>query len=330
MSLRVVQVVHKQFPSVGGIEKHVYELQNNLDADVKVISPGRFSFKLPFFSFVIIAPLLPFRLWKEEADIYCSHGYGSLMPFYTAIVAWLKRKPFVFTIHGYPSGEGFKRFALWFYEQTFARVILAVATKVIAVTPIPISKELNIIGNGVYEMPYCGDGDCLVYVGRLDKDKRVDWVVRAGAKLGRKVLIVGPDDGAKEELKELANLLGADVEFMEVHPDKISSVYARASAVVLPSKYEGFSLVWLEAMGSGVPVFSTPVGEAPSLFSKVYGQSAINYIFTNEGRLVRCLRKERNEKVLRRAREKIQKDYRWSIVAEKTMEVYRDACEVYR
>ena len=103
-----------------------------------------------------------------------------------------------------------------------------------------------------------------------------------------------------------------------------------SKAIVLPSRYEGFSLVWLEAMAAGRPMFSTPVGEAPELFREVYGADAEKFLFPDEAGLAERLRefgaKEKEYlRIVEKAKEKVKKDYSWKRVAEKTREVYLSA-----
>lgn len=77
-------------------------------------------------------------------------------------------------------------------------------------------------------------------------------------------LVIGGDGPLKTDLIGLANNLGLQ-EFIRfvgfIHEDQLSSYYQMADLFVLPTKeLEGFGLVTLEAMASGLPVLGTPVG----------------------------------------------------------------------
>ena len=118
--MKIAQVAHLFPPATGGIEHHVYHLSkelSNLKNDVTVYTtmvPGakkeekmdgirvrRFrSLNFPLFSSVRFAPGMFFSLLSSDADVFASHGYGSLMPYIASIAAFLKRKPFIFTLHG--------------------------------------------------------------------------------------------------------------------------------------------------------------------------------------------------------------------------------------
>jgi UDP-glucose:(heptosyl)LPS alpha-1,3-glucosyltransferase len=73
------------------------------------------------------------------------------------------------------------------------------------------------------------------------------------------LLVVGDDTVAP--FKRLAEELGVGerVIFAGARRD-LPAIYAAADALVLPSSYETFALVCVEAMASGLPVLASPVG----------------------------------------------------------------------
>ena len=121
---------------------------------------------------------------------------------------------------------------------------------------------------GVLEAENCNEPK-LVYVGRLSEEKRVDTLIRAlaMAKSDWNLTIVG-DGESREKLQELADSLGVEtkIEWLgwREHPWAEEQVL-KADFMVLPSEYEGFALVLVEALAAGIPVISTPVGVAPEL-----------------------------------------------------------------
>jgi D-inositol-3-phosphate glycosyltransferase len=110
----------------------------------------------------------------------------------------------------------------------------------------------------------------LLYVGRLQPIKGLETLLAAMARLRgpARLLIVGGDqdeseNGHGEWLRARAAALGlADrVRFLgPQRQDRLPLFYAAADATVMPSHYESFGMVALEAMACGTPVVASRVG----------------------------------------------------------------------
>jgi D-inositol-3-phosphate glycosyltransferase len=116
-------------------------------------------------------------------------------------------------------------------------------------------------------------GPLLLYVGRLAPIKGLDTLLDALARVrasGRpaRLLVVGgdadePADGHEARLRERITRLGLDdaVRFIAAQPQHVlPSYYAAADLTLLPSHYESFGMVALEAMACGSPVIASRVG----------------------------------------------------------------------
>jgi D-inositol-3-phosphate glycosyltransferase len=113
------------------------------------------------------------------------------------------------------------------------------------------------------------DRPVLLWVGRLEKLKGVDILIQALAELDERdftLLIVGGDEraaGLKAELQAQAREAGvaANVRFIGAVPhDELPAYYSAADVCVVPSYYESFGLVAVEAMACGTPVVASRVG----------------------------------------------------------------------
>ncbi len=107
-------------------------------------------------------------------------------------------------------------------------------------------------------------------VGRLSEQKGYRHLLAAAPDIRRAcpraVLVVAGEGESRNELEALAERLGvADMTFFPGFVREVESVYPSFDLFVLPSLYEPFGLVVLEAMVSGVPVVATRVGGVPEI-----------------------------------------------------------------
>jgi phosphatidylinositol alpha 1,6-mannosyltransferase len=116
-----------------------------------------------------------------------------------------------------------------------------------------------------------GDVPTVLFVGRLDQEKRVDELIRAfaalPADLPAQLEIIG-DGGRREEWTVLAREagLGERVRFRGfVSEEELVEAYARAAVFCMPSIAELQSLATLEAMAAGTPVVVADAMALPHL-----------------------------------------------------------------
>ena len=114
------------------------------------------------------------------------------------------------------------------------------------------------------------DERIVLFVGRLEPLKGVDILINAAALLESdvdcSVLIVGGDAASGSQVARLRGLarergIEQRIAFTgAVDHDKLPLYYNAADVCVVPSHYESFGLVAVEAMASGVPVVASRVG----------------------------------------------------------------------
>jgi glycosyltransferase involved in cell wall biosynthesis len=115
----------------------------------------------------------------------------------------------------------------------------------------------------------------ILYVGRFDQRKGIETLVRAFALLKEKnlqnlkLVIVGgssanmPDGDERKRIEKIVNDLGLTdytVFAGRIGHDILPLYYTAADVCVIPSYYEPFGLVAIEAMACGVPVVASNVG----------------------------------------------------------------------
>jgi glycosyltransferase involved in cell wall biosynthesis len=108
-----------------------------------------------------------------------------------------------------------------------------------------------------------------VAVGNLRPVKRLDRFVDALALARRRApalfgVVAGADQGCREELEQRsrqAGLLPDHIAFIG-ECQKVPALLVRSACLVVCSEAEGFPNTILEAMAAGLPVITTPVGDA--------------------------------------------------------------------
>lgn len=120
------------------------------------------------------------------------------------------------------------------------------------------------------------DETLFLFCGRLEKQKGVDVLLDAIAKIDNrvpfKVALCGEGD-LRRELNEQADRLGIQhrLHWLGWQSD-VSQFYASADIYIMPSRWESFGLVFLEAMNYEMPILSTKTQAIPEVVAdKVCG-----------------------------------------------------------
>ena len=164
----------------------------------------------------------------------------------------------------------------------------------------------------------------LLYVGGLYANKRADRLVELSADVGATLVVIGRDaQGAQASLEKLARSRGADVRFLGSLPrEDVLGAYAECDLFVLASDFEGFGLVLLEAMASGLPFLSTPCGAAPELAATgagvVAGPGALAL------RAQELLRDPARRKRMGQAGREAAQKYSWRAATERHLALYEE------
>jgi len=187
-------------------------------------------------------------------------------------------KPFVVTWHEY-WGRYWRQYLGWRWRiyAGLERLTVPLGTRALAVSHLTASRvearrheEVRVIPNGIpagriREAAEGGSkktGPPLVYAGRLLREKRVDLLLEAAARLAPRrpgpLLAVVGDGPDRERLAGLAGRLGlqGSVIFHGHLRDNVDvwRQLGAARIAVQPSSREGFGLFPLEAMAAGLPV----------------------------------------------------------------------------
>ena len=114
----------------------------------------------------------------------------------------------------------------------------------------------------------------LIYAGRLAQEKGVSVLIEALASMRRRAVGAMPtlrvcgDGPDRQSLERLAadRKVADRVDFAgQLDRGALSAEFQAADLCVQPSRTEGFSKAWLDAMAHGIPVLATDVGAARSV-----------------------------------------------------------------
>lgn len=190
------------------------------------------------------------------------------------------------------------------------------------------------------------DDRMILFVGRIEPLKGVDTLIEAMSCLHKKearsvhLAIIGGDPSASPEkmnvemarLKKLCETLGLDqsVVFLGARDqDKLPYYYSAAEVAVMPSHYESFGMVALEAMACGTPVIASEVGGLAYLVRD--GETGFTIPAEEPEMLCEKLSWLLNDEALRRKMSAqaaaYAQDYAWERIAKRIVDVYEELKE---
>jgi len=167
------------------------------------------------------------------------------------------------------------RRTLGYYKKIYPKVEKKVVTLSTSFVDMSTFKPMD--KNSVREEYGFGlDEKIVVYIGRIVKEKNIDFLIRSFASIKRRyskarLLLVGKGDRQYAEgLKKIIDRIGlTNVTFMgERRYEEIPKILNCAEVLALCSLSEGSPTVVREAFACGLPVVSTDVGDVRQLIIK--------------------------------------------------------------
>ena len=221
-----------------------------------------------------------------------SHRYGHVLQ--AAAVARRRRIPLVISTHYHPADRrepALKRGLLRCQDVFFGMAAYRDADALVVETELEgrlvaefaPAQRIRVIPPGVDLESWLNDAPVapppglpssyLLFAGRIASNKGLPILVEALVRIPETeripLVLMGPDWGERARLEALADRLGVGrwVRFLGPIPDPAvrRAVYRGARLFVLPSEWEAFGLVLLEAMAAGVPIIASAVGGVPEV-----------------------------------------------------------------
>jgi len=298
-------------------------------------------------------------LSNSECDIFHIHSYLYLTSNQAVLAKILKRKKALLQIHGGigapPHGTSwFKRTAKQLYDLSLGRLTI-VSSDIVASVSQRDSKLLSMLfsipQNRIRHVPNAIDIELfkpasnernsevrnLLFVGDLERWKGIDtlmqWITLWDGHNSHElnVRFVGQGSYYSRLLDLQERLLrrndNAKIEVVGQRPHReIPALMQEASALILPTRWEGMPTVVLEAMASGIPVISTRVGDIPSLIEDMKTGLLIDRSFDSFRNSIRTVFEDRRKirEIIRNARSVAESRFSFSRVCEVVSGLYSE------
>ena len=247
----------------------------------------------------VLAPGMVQSFLSKNADIIHTHSYG----YFQNHAGWIRERfqstPWVITPHFHPSWSmwgGSKRKTLReFYDTVIGKGTLEAADLITCVSKHErdmlvseiglIEDNIKIIYNGinwadwssvpnkeVFRKQYPTVSEKFVlFAGRLATNKGLSDLISAMQLIDKKsvdLVITGADMGLGKQLEKEASDKGVTMHRLgHIDDETYRSVLSAAEMLVLPSEYEAFGIVLLEAAAAKTAVIGTNVGGIPEAMS---------------------------------------------------------------
>ena len=243
--------------------------------------------------------------------------------------------PKIFTFHNdFGEGIGIERIGSFANDVVF-KLFLKNFDKIICISnhikkrliKYGIEEEkLAVIYNGIEGMAEWNEKeDYMLFVGRLVKTKGIDFLIKSLHKYGLndvniKIAGKGP---MMEKWKKLASEYNLNMEFLGwISEEEKVKLLKKSRAFILPSIFESFGIVLLEAMKYGCPIIARRAGGIPEvvgnagiLFNKMEELAEAIKRLSDDQKLVEKLGKEGIKRI---------KNFNWDEISRETMKIYEE------
>ena len=238
--------------------------------------------------FGVPAELFLFHMLKEDVDLIHVHIPPIFGAASSLVLAKIKHVPVVLTFHNDTFG---KNAWLHLVEQVYKVVLNKVVFRNVNLVTVPSQaycaelkrvgvegNKIRVIKNGItysqneydiekMKQKFNFTGKKIVlFVGALEKRKGVEFLIRSFTIVKEKIpaakLVIVGNGSERAYLQNLAYAIGieADVSFVgRINDDELDFMYEMSNVFVLPSMYESFGIVLLEAMSHRKPVVTTRI-----------------------------------------------------------------------
>ncbi|AYK14393.1 MAG: glycosyltransferase family 4 protein [Methanosarcina flavescens] len=312
--MKIAQICPRYSPDIGGVETHVKEISERLvraGHDVEVITTdptGRLSKRetingvkvIRFRSFApgnayYFAPQIYYYLKKHNYDVIHAHSYHAFPAFFSSLGKHGGK--FILTPHYHRRGHTAFRNLLHKPYKLLGKLIFFRADSVICVSEyekklvesdFKVATKTVKIPNGINLKEFenlrrpakgmkrkAGREKLLLYVGRLEEYKGVQYIIQSLPELHNFQLRIVGKGPYETELRNMAKSLGVEgrIEWLkDLSRKELLKCYADADIFLMLSSYEAYGITVAEALAADIPCI---VAKESALEEFVDGENCI-------------------------------------------------------
>lgn len=350
----------------GGVETHTYYLirhmsmLNNVELHVVMLGMDNESFRRDNVYFHIIKtssrclyPIYMTRLrnaiFKIGPDIV--HVQGTFFIYSMVAASFRDIFPTIITVHGLTAIEfkfetGLRYFICRFVSKPLEKYALSKIKNVIICSPATryiienmTKSDIYIIPNGINLEDVDSDiqivlkHPCIIFVGAIRRLKGTDVLLNAVSIVKKSIPDIcvyiagsGIEETDMKNMVEKMNLVD-NVKFLGHVQKKYIYPYIRSTDVlILPSRYETFGIVLLEAMVCSRPIVASNIGGIPYVVED--GKTGLLFESGNvtdlAEKIIILLKDEKLRKKMGNAGRKNADKFKWETIAMRTFLTYRN------
>jgi glycosyltransferase involved in cell wall biosynthesis len=360
--MKIIHVTAYYPPHLGGMElciKELAERTSRLGYNVNVFTsnigkplltkrPKIFALRTIQFAHTPFTPSLLLNLLKEINSDTILHLHTGVAFFSEIgyIASRIKKVPYVIHIHGDVKSSGKLGFIHPFYINNVLKHVLKKANKIVFLTndykksfceKYQIdTKNTIVIPNGTMmhgyhrvRMNLRKRTVKLLSVGRLSKQKNLFRLIESVAILNKKfdikLNIVGDGEDKQKLIDFIERLNLNDVVTLKgrVSDDELVKYYSSSDIFVMSSDYEGFGLVFVEAMASGLPIVSTNILGAREILKNHAVLTELTPKSLSAG-IESLINDDQKRHDLSRIGKIESKKYDWNVIINNLIDVYKE------
>ena len=264
--MKILFISEHSHTEIGGIAQHIRSIGNVLreeDHVVEYLNAKELSRYQVFDKQLISKKIIKQRILTIAPDIVHVHGFSSFLVYQCLMLTKrvLPDVTLIYTPHYHPFEFHSKPLLAFLFFHVFLKKSLVYVDCLIALTegekdfftPFLSERQIKILPNGIQNHMGLIEKKkpiqhSILFIGRDDDNKRMDFLESQREYFeSQAIKCYMVTNKPKVSDKNFTY-------YSSLKMDQLEKLYQECSVLVVPSKYEAFSLVALEAMSYGMPI----------------------------------------------------------------------------